>query len=82
MYTRSLHYLVMLITTLCRACGGRICNATVRSLERRRRARLRRMDLSRLTQDQMNFIAQRNNPGGKKTFYQYIFNLEYDKLRS
>jgi hypothetical protein len=39
------------------------------------------MDLSRLTQDQMNFIAQRNNPGGKKTFYQYIFNLEYDKLR-
>ena len=43
--------------------------------------RLRRMDLSRLTQDQMNFIAQRNNPGGKKTmksYYWYICGLEWD----
>ena len=28
------------ITKQCRACGGRICNATERSPERRRRARL------------------------------------------
>ena len=43
--------------------------------------RLRRMDLSGLTKDQMNFIAQRNNPGGKKTmksYYWYICGLEWD----
>ena len=28
------------VTIVCRACGGRICNAIERSLERRRRARL------------------------------------------
>ena len=37
LYTR-VH--AFLITIACRACGGRICNATERSLERRRRARL------------------------------------------
>lgn len=41
----------------------------------------RRKDLSRLTQDQINFLAQRNNPGGKKTmksYYWYICGLEWD----
>ena len=41
----------------------------------------RRKDLSKITQDQMNFLAQRNNPGGKKTmrsYYWYICGQEYD----
>ena len=41
----------------------------------------RRKDLSRLTQDQMNFLAQRNSPGGKKTlksYYWHICGLEWD----
>ena len=41
----------------------------------------RSMDLSKITQDQMNFIAQRNNPGGKKTmkaYYWYICGQEWD----
>ena len=43
--------------------------------------RLRRMDLSRLTQDQMNFLAQKNTHNGKKTlksYYWYICGLEWD----
>ena len=43
--------------------------------------RQRSMDLSKITQDQMNFIAQRNNPRGKKTmkaYYWYICGQEYD----
>ena len=41
----------------------------------------RRKDLSLITQDQINFLAQRNNPGGKKTmksYYWYICGLEWD----
>ena len=41
----------------------------------------RRKDLSRLSQDQMNFLAQRNNPRGKKTmksYYWYICGQEWD----
>ena len=41
----------------------------------------RRKDLSKITTDQMNFLAQRNNPGGKKTmcsYYWYICGQEYD----
>ena len=41
----------------------------------------RRKDLSKITTDQMNFLAQRNNPGGKKTmrsYYWYICGREYD----
>lgn len=34
--------------------------------------RQRSMDLSKLTQDQMDFIAQRNNPRGIKTMRAYI----------
>lgn len=43
--------------------------------------RQRSMDLSKLTQDQMDFIAQRNNPRGIKTmraYYWYICGQEYD----
>lgn len=43
--------------------------------------RNRRMDLSKISQDQMAFLAQRNNPGGKKTmqaYYWYICGQEYD----
>jgi hypothetical protein len=32
--------------------------------------------------DEAAWRVQKDQPGGKKTFYQYIFNLEYDKLRS
>ena len=42
--------------------------------------RQRSMDLSKLTQDQMDFIAQRNNPRGIKTmraYYWHICGQEY-----
>ena len=38
-------------------------------------------NLSTLEADRAAFNAQKDTPGGKKTFYSYIFNLEYDKLR-
>ena len=38
----------------------------------------RRKDLSKITQDQMNFLAQRNNPGGKKTMRAYLWKIEGD----
>ena len=43
--------------------------------------RQRSMDLSKLTQDQMDFIAQRNTPRGIKTmraYYWHICGQEYD----
>ena len=43
--------------------------------------RQRSMDLSKLTQDQMDFIAQRSNPRGIKTmraYYWHICGQEYD----
>ena len=43
--------------------------------------RQRSMDLSKLTQDQMDFIAQRTNPRGIKTmraYYWHICGQEYD----
>ena len=43
--------------------------------------RTRSRDLSKITQDQIDFLAQRNNPRGKKTmkaYYWYICGLEYD----
>ena len=43
--------------------------------------RQRSMDLSKLTQDQMDFIAQRNNPRGIKTMRAYSWHIcgqEYD----
>ena len=36
----------------------------------------RRKDLSRITQDQINFLAQRNNPGGKKTLKAWYWMVE------
>ena len=39
-------------------------------------------NLSTIEADEAAWRAQKDQPGGKKTFYQYIFNLEYDKLRS
>ena len=44
------------------------------------RARIK--NLSTIEADRAAFLAQKDQPGGKTTFYQYIFNLEYDKLRS
>ncbi|MBQ3716763.1 MAG: hypothetical protein II901_00025 [Paludibacteraceae bacterium] len=43
--------------------------------------RQRSRDLLKISQDQMNFIAQRNNPYGKKTmksYYWYICGQEWD----
>ena len=43
--------------------------------------RTRSRDLSKITQDQMDFMAQRNNPRGIKTmkaYYWYICGLEWD----
>ena len=37
--------------------------------------RTRRMDLSKITQDQMNFLAQRDTPGGKKTMKSYYWKI-------
>ena len=34
------------------------------------------MDLSKISTDQMNFLAQRNQPGGKKTMKSYLWKLE------
>ena len=41
----------------------------------------RSRDLSKITTDQQNFLAQRNNPRGKKTmksYYWYICGQEWD----
>ena len=41
----------------------------------------RRKNLSLITQDQMNFLAQRDTPGGKKTMRAYYWKIcgqEYD----
>ena len=41
----------------------------------------RSRDLTHISQDQMDFMAQRNNPGGKKTmrsYYWYICGQEWD----
>jgi hypothetical protein len=41
----------------------------------------RSRDLTHISQDQMDFMAQRNNPRGKKTmksYYWYICGREYD----
>ena len=41
----------------------------------------RSMDLSKISQDQINFLAQRNQPGGKKTMRSYYWKIcgqEYD----
>lgn len=43
--------------------------------------RQRSRDLSKISQDQMNFLAQRNQPGGKKTMRSYYWKIcgqEYD----
>ena len=43
--------------------------------------RNRSRDLTHISQDQMDFMAQRNNPGGKKTmrsYYWYICGQEWD----
>lgn len=43
--------------------------------------RYRSRDLSKISQDQMNFLAQRNQPGGKKTMRSYYWKIcgqEYD----
>ena len=36
----------------------------------------RRQDLSRMTTDQENFLAQREAPNGKKTMRSYLWSLE------
>ena len=44
--------------------------------------KVRRRDLSKLTTDQQNFLAQRDLPNGKKTmtaYYWYILGQEYDQ---
>ena len=41
-----------------------------------RAVRSRSMNLSMITTDQMNFIAQRSQLGGKKTFKAYLWKLE------
>ena len=33
-------------------------------------------DLSKISQDQINFLAQRDQPGGKKTMKSYLWSLE------
>lgn len=70
--------------------GDRTTPLTARELQIRTRftevaamVRNRAMDLSKLTQDQMTFIAQRNNPGGKKTmkaWYWMVCGQEYDQV--
>ncbi len=45
----------------------------------------RRQDLSRMTTDQENFLAQRDQPNGKKTMKSYLWSLEmaiYDQAHN
>ena len=45
----------------------------------------RRQDLSRMTTDQENFLAQREQPNGKKTMKSYLWSLEmatYDQAHN
>ena len=45
----------------------------------------RSTDLSRITQDQMDYIAQRNEPGGAKTMKQYYWKIcgaEWDQTHA
>ncbi len=42
----------------------------------------RMKNLSTLEADRAAFNEQKDLAGGKKTFYAYLFNLEYDKLRN
>ncbi|MBR3408990.1 MAG: hypothetical protein IKG86_09140 [Paludibacteraceae bacterium] len=44
-------------------------------------AQARMKNLSTLEADRAAFNEQKDLAGGKKTFYAYLFNLEYDKLR-
>ena len=44
-------------------------------------AQARMKSLSTLEADRAAFNEQKDLAGGKKTFYAYIFKLEYDKLR-
>ena len=45
-------------------------------------AQARMKNLSTLEADRAAFNEQKDLAGGKKTFYAYLFNLEYDKLRN
>jgi len=45
-------------------------------------AQARMKNLSTLEADRAAFNEQKDLAGGKKTFYAYIFKLEYDKLRN
>lgn len=38
----------------------------------------RMKDLSKITQDQIDFIAQKNEPGGRKTMKSYLWKVEGD----
>ena len=45
----------------------------------------RRQDLSRMTTDQENFLAQREQPNGKKTMKSYLWSIEmatYDQAHN
>ena len=45
----------------------------------------RKKDLSKITSDQQNFLAQKNQPNGKKTMRAYLWSLElalYDQAHS
>jgi hypothetical protein len=47
--------------------------------------RTRQSDLSKITQDQMDYIAQRNEPGGAKTMKQYYWKIcgaEWDQTHA
>ena len=56
------------------------CQARLAAASRATHTRMN--NLSTIEADEAAWRAQKDQPGGKKTFYQYIFNLEYDKLRS
>ena len=45
----------------------------------------RKKDLSKITSDQQNFLAQKDSPNGKKTYLSYLWSLElatYDAQHS
>ena len=55
-----------------------ICSSFTGSLSKHYGYAIRMQDLTQITQDQIAFNAQKDNPGGKKTMKSHLWRLELD----
>jgi len=55
-----------------------ICSSFAGNLSKHYGYAICMQDLTRITQDQIAFNAQKNTPGGKKTMKSYLWSLELD----